>query len=192
MRFSGAFSVSVFKRIAPVLFLILVPASSFLFAQSSLLYAEAQLVSGYSTAKNDWIFFSRHQSEANQKPSLGLDYLKRFSTARGDFALLAFQGRLAINAEAKRTLEPQVYNAYFKFKFPFADLWIGHNRPAFGLSSVFDTHAHLLPTLVMEGYGFDRDRGIGLNRDIVQGSWAISLTTGSGMPLRLRGNYLLS
>lgn len=127
-----------------------------------------------------------------QKPSLGFDYVQRFSKPAGDFAVLAVQARLAWNAKGGQTLEPQLYNAYLKLKFPWADIWAGHNRPAFGLSSVFDIHGQILPTLVMQGYGYDRDWGFGLSRDFSAGSWGISLTAGSGMPLRLKGNYLLS
>ncbi len=132
------------------------------------------------------------QPAAMQKPSLGFDYVQRFAKATGDFAILAVQGRLAWNAGGESRLEPQLYNAYIRFKFSLADLWAGHNRPAFGLSSVFDTHAHLLQTLAMDGYGYDRDWGLGLNRDLPKGNWSLSLTTGSGMPFRLQGNYLLS
>jgi hypothetical protein len=180
------------KRLAFFLFLAATWPAANGFAQSSLFYLEAQGVAGYSTAQNKWIFSSLHPDHVMQKPSLGFDYLKRFSGERGDFAILSIQARLAWDGEDKRALEPQIYNAYLKFKFPAFDLWVGHNRPAFGLSSVFDNHSLILPTLVMNGFGFDRDWGIGLGRDISGGSWGISLTAGSGMPLRFEGNSLLS
>jgi hypothetical protein len=41
----------------------------------------------------------------------------------------------------------------------------------------------------MMGTGFDRDWGVGLQRDFPWGDAAVSLTTGSGMPLYFRGNY---
>lgn len=180
------------KRLALFLFVALgFPAAEAL-GRGSLFYFEAQAVGGYSGARDRIIFYSMDQSEVMQKPSLGFDYVQRFSAAGGDFAVLALQGRLALNASGVRTLEPQLYNAYFKFKLPPADLWAGHNRPALGLSSVFDTHSHLLPSLAMHGYGFDRDWGVGLSRDFAQGNWAASLTAGSGMPLRLGKSYLLS
>ncbi len=47
-------------------------------------------------------------------------------------------------------------------------MWIGHNRPAFGLSSYFDSHGLLLRTLAIEGFGYDRDWGVGLYKDF---SW---------------------
>lgn len=162
------------------------------FAQTSLFYLEAQGIAGYSSAQDKWIFYTMHPDHVMQKPSLGFDYLQRFSRETGDFAILAVQARLAWDGNGKKALEPQLYNAYLKFKFPAVDLWVGHNRPAFGLSSVFDSHSLILPTLVMNGFGFDRDWGVGLGRDIARGSWGVSLTAGSGMPLRLEGNSLLS
>lgn len=162
------------------------------FAQSSLFYLEAQAVSGYSSAGDKWIFYSMHPDHVMQKPSLGFDYVQRFSGETGDFAVLAVQARMAWDGEGKKAFEPQLFNAYLKFKLPAFDLWGGHNRPAFGLSSVFDNHALILPTLVMMGFGFDRDWGAGLSRDFARGSWGVSLTSGSGMALRFKGNYLLS
>ena len=108
--------------------------------------------------------------EVMQKPSLGFDYVQRFSGATGDFAVLAVQGRLAWNQEGEKTFEPQLYNAYLKFKLTAADLWIGHNRPRFGLSSVLDSHGTLLQPLAMMGFGFDRDWGIGFDKDFAGGS----------------------
>jgi hypothetical protein len=157
-----------------------------------LFYLEAQGVAGYSTAGDKWVFYSLHPDDVMQKPSLGFDYVQRFSRETGDFAVLAVQARLAWDANGEKKLEPQLYNAYLKFKFPAVDFWVGHNRPAFGLSSAFDVHAQLLPTLVMNGYGYDRDWGAGLGRDFARGSWGISLTTGSGMPLEFGDNYLFS
>ncbi len=125
-----------------------------------------------------------------QKPSLGFDYIQRLSGNTRDYGVLAFQVRLAYNKDGDKKIEPQIYNAYFKYKAGFSDLWIGHNRPAFGISSYLDSHSQLLPTLAMMGYGFDRDWGIGLSRDLAWGDVSASFTAGSGMPLYLRGNYL--
>ena len=182
----------MFKRLPLFLFLALFFPAGEVLGQGSLFYLEAQAVGGYSAARDRWIFYSLDQSEAMQKPSLGFDYVQRLSGETGDFAVLAIQGRLTLNASGDRTLEPQIYNAYIKFKLALADLWAGHNRPALGLGSVFDTHSHLLPALAMYDYGFDRDWGVGLGRDFARGNWAVSLTAGSGMPLRLKGNYLFS
>jgi hypothetical protein len=133
-----------------------------------------------------------------QKPSLGFDYLKRFSGEAGDWGTLAFQGRLALTEDRKDEasagerykLEPQVYNAYFKLKTPGPYVWIGHNRPAFGLSSYFDSHGLLLRTLAIQGFGYDRDWGGGLYKDFSWGDISASLTTGTGMPVYTEGNYM--
>jgi len=175
-----------------LLFLLAILVAGTSFAQTSLFYLEAQGIAGYSSSQDKWVFYSLHPDDAMQKPSLGFDYLQRFSGETGDFAVLAVQARLAWDADGEQKFEPQLYNAYLKLKFPGVDFWLGHNRPAFGLSSAFDVHSQVLPTLVMYGYGHDRDWGAGLSRDFSRGSWGVSLTTGSGMPLRFGDNYLFS
>lgn len=180
------------SRRLPFYFLLAIFAAGRISAQSSLFYFEAQGVAGYSSALDKWVYYSLHPDDVMQKPSLGFDYLQRFSRETGDFAILAVQARLAWDAEGEKKLEPQLYNAYLKFKLPAVDFWVGHNRQAFGLSSAFDVHSQVLPTLVMYGYGYDRDWGAGLGRDFSRGSWGLSLTTGSGMPLEFSGNYLFS
>jgi hypothetical protein len=161
-------------------------------AQSTLLFLEAEAVAGYSSSLKKPVYYSYNQRETMQKPSLGFDYIARFSGKTKDFGVLAVQVRFAYNQSGGKTVEPQIYNAYFKYKAGFADIWIGHNRPAFGLTSYFNNHADLMPTLSMTGYGYDRDWGVGLNRDLPWGDVAVSITTGSGMPLYFRGNYLAS
>jgi len=161
-------------------------------AQNYLFYLELQGVGGYSTAAKKLVFYSQEQGEAMQKPSLGFDYVQRFSGESGDFAILAVQGRVAWNAEEGKAFEPQLYNAYLKFKLRPFDLWIGHERPSFGLVSVLDSHGLLLQPLDMRGYGFDRDWGMGLQKQSEKGDFGLSLTTGSGMDLRFRGNYFIA
>ncbi len=180
------------KTVAWLVFLTAILTFGQGYAQTSLFYLETQGVAGYSSAQGKWIFYNMHPDHVMQKSSLGFDYLQRFSRETGDFAILAVQARLAWDGEGKKAVEPQLYNAFLKLKLPGIDFWVGHNRPAFGLSSIFDNHSLILPTLVMYRFGFDRDWGFGLSRDIARGSWGISLTAGSGMPLRLEGNYLLS
>lgn len=159
-------------------------------AQSSLFYLEAQGVAGYSSAAKEAIYYSMSQDEAMQKPSLGFDWIRRLSGASGDFGSLGLQMRLAYNHEPDPEAEIQIYNAFFRYKAGFADVWLGHDRPAFGLSSYFDSHGLLLHTLGMMGYGFDRDWGAGVYRDFAWGNAAASITTGSGMPLEFEGNWL--
>jgi hypothetical protein len=64
------------------------------------------------------------------------------------------------------------------------------NKPKFGLSAVLDNHGALLQSLAMMGFGFDRDWGVGLDKDFAGGSAGLSLTAGSGMALNLKGNFL--
>jgi hypothetical protein len=169
--------------------ILLAAAAIPLRAQSYLFYLELQGVGGYSTAAQKIVYYSQEQLESMQKPGLGFDYVQRFSGESGDFAILAVQGRLAWNAAEGKTFEPQLYNAYLKFKLRPFDLWIGHERPSFGLASVLDSHGLLLQPLDMRGFGFDRDWGVGLLSQSEKGDFGLSLTSGSGMDLRLRGNY---
>jgi hypothetical protein len=158
-------------------------------ASDYLLYLEAQGVAGYSNRTDEPFYYSWMADEVMQKPSLGLDFLKRLSSEAGDFGSFALQYRLAWDDPEDR-FQSQLYNAWFKYKADWSDLWLGHNRPAMGLASVFDTHGLLLPTLPMYGFGFDRDWGAGGSRDLDWGNISLSLTTGSGMPVRFDGNYL--
>ncbi len=156
-----------------------------------LLYFEAQGIAGYSSELNKTIYYSMNPDAEMQKPSLGFDYIKRFSGESGDVATLAFQGRLALTVDgSKYKLEPQIYNAYLKMKTPGPYVWVGHNRPAFGLSSYFDSHGLLLRTLAIQGFGYDRDWGVGTYKDFSWGDISASATTGSGMPFLLKGNYM--
>jgi len=181
-------------RFAAAAILAALLAAPTLRASGYLLYFELQGVAGYSSAAKKTVFASMDDMEAMQKPSIGFDYVQRFSGATGDIAVLAIQGRLALNAaeDSDRRVEPQLYNAYLKVKAGFADIWVGHNRPKFGLAAFYDTHGHLLQTLAMRGYGFDRDWGLGVERDFAWGNAGVSVTAGSGMPLAFHGNYFAS
>ncbi len=77
-----------------------------------------------------------------------------------------------------------------KVKTPLSYVWVGHNRPAFGLSSYFDSHGLILRTLAIQGFGYDRDWGAGLYRDFSWGDVSASVTTGTGMPVYFKGNYM--
>jgi hypothetical protein len=182
----------MFKKKLVGALLVITASAPYLSAQSYLFYLEAQGIAGWSSAAKKVVFHSMSPSEVMQKPSLGFDYVQRFSGASGDFAVMAIQGRLSVNTEGGITLEPQIYNAYLKLKTGLADIWIGHNKPKFGLSAVLDNHAPLLQPLSMMGYGFDRDWGVGLERDFSGGSAGFSLTAGSGMALKIDGSYFLA
>ena len=183
------------KIIAAAVLALLVSASP-VFGKSYLLYLEAQGVGGYSTENDEATYYSMNPVDVMQKPSVGFDYLQRFSSDTGDWGSFALQMRLAYNEAYRETGEDefqvQLYNAFFKYKAGFADLWVGHSRIAFGLGSYLDSHALLLQPLAMYGYGFDRDWGVGATRDFDWGNVSFSYSTGTGMPLEFDGNYLLS
>jgi hypothetical protein len=184
------------SRIVVLVILVLMIWVSPAFAKSYLLYLEAQGVGGYDSVKDGPVYYSMNPLDVMQKPSVGFDYLQRFSSETGDWGSFALQMRLAYN-ESYRTsgedeFQPQIYNAFFKYKAGFADLWIGHNRIAFGLGSYLDSHGLLLQPLDMYGYSYDRDWGVGANRDFEWGNVSFSYSTGTGFPLRFDGNYLFS
>lgn len=159
-----------------------------------LLYFEAQGIAGYSSQQDKALYYSMNPDAEMQKPSVGFDYLHRFSGEAGDWGSLGLQGRLALTVfeDGTEKIEPQAYNAWFKVKTPISDVWVGHNRPALGLGSYFDSHPLILRTLPIQGFGYDRDWGVGSNRDFSWGNLQLSATTGTGMPVYLKGNYLLA
>ena len=183
---------SIFK--IPVLgALFVVALATMALGDNYLLYFEAQGVAGYSSKDDRPIYYSMNPDAEMQKSSIGFDYLHRFSSESGDWGALGLQGRLAliVNNGVER-VEPQLYNAWFKAKTPVSDLWIGHNRPALGLGSYFDSHPLILRTLPIQGFSYDRDWGIGSYRDFSWGNLQLSATTGSGMPVYFKGNYMLA
>jgi len=178
------------KRSIVTLLLFGTLASGSLHAQNTLFFLELQAVGAYSTEARAFELFSLMPEDVMQKPSVGFDFVERLSGRSRDIGVLAVQARLAYDQEGGHKFQPQLYNAYLRLKAGFADFWAGHARPALGLSYGLDSHALLLPAPAMLGYGFDRDWGVGLHRDFSWGDAAVSLTTGSGMPLYFRANYL--
>lgn len=185
---------SIFSKRLPLLALALLAISTPAYGDSHLLYFEAQGIAGYSSLQSKAIYYSMNPDAEMQKPSVGFDYLHRFSGETGDWGSFGLQGRLALSVyeDGSKKLEPQIYNAWFKAKTPLSDVWIGHNRPALGLGSYFDSHPLILRTLPIQGFGYDRDWGVGTYRDFSWGNLQLSATTGSGMPVYLKGNYMLA
>lgn len=180
---------SMFNRLILGLLLLALPKMAQ--AADHLLYFEAQGITGYSSQLEKPVYYSMNPDAEMQKPSIGFDYLKRFSGESGDWGTFALQGRLALTVDGEdKRFETQFYNAYFKLKTPGPYVWVGHNRPAFGLSSYFDSHGLILRTLAIQGFGYDRDWGAGLYRDFSWGDISASVTTGTGMPAYLKGNYM--
>jgi hypothetical protein len=163
-------------------------------ASDHLLHFEAQEVFGYSSALQKTIPYSFEPDAEMQTPSVGFDYMKRFSSEFGDVATLYVQGRLALTDEQDDgyKIEPQLYPAFLKVKTPWSYVWFGHNRPSFGLSSYLDSRSLLLRTLSIQGFGYDCDWGTGAYRDVSWGDISVSVTTGSGMPLRVTGNNYMT
>ena len=159
---------------------------------NNLLFFEMQGITSYRQQEKEIVWYSHHPHETMQKPSFGLDYLRRFRTAGQDRGYLAIQARLAFDEHEEFKFEPQLYNAYYNFKIMRSDLWIGHNKTALGLSSYLDNHALLIADNSMSSLNFDRDWGIGFNTEKQYTDYRFSLTTGSGMPLYFKNNYLFS
>ena len=159
------------------------------YADNTLIYFEAQGIGGYSSGEHKAVYHSFDKHDAMQKNSLGVDLLHKFSGHSGDWGAAALQFRLAYDDDDK-DLTPQFYNAYLKYKTSTGDIWGGHNRIAYGLSSYWDTHSDLIGDLTMQGVGFDRDWGVGYNYDYEKGNISASLTSGTGMNIRDYGNWL--
>lgn len=168
-----------------LLFFLLLPVDNL--QAGDLLYFEAQGIAGYSTSQHKIIYHSASQHDVMQKNSLGFDYLHKFSGESGDFGTAALQARFAYN-DAQHNYSPQIYNAWLKAKSQNGDFWLGHNRVAFGLASYWDTHADLLGDLTMNGISFDRDWGTGWSYDTENGNISASLSSGTGMNYRAKGN----
>jgi len=161
-------------------------------AENSLFFIEAQEVIGYSNRSDTPIWYSDNQKAEMQKPSLGFDFIHRFSNEYRDWATLAIQARMAYNQTGNPIWEPQLYNAYVKVKTQPVDVLAGHIRPAIGINSYLDGHALLVHNFTMHGLGYDRDWGLGLNRDFDWGNVYLTATNGSGMPIYFLDNYLLA
>lgn len=185
---------SIFRKRTAFLVLTIIGITTSAYGDSHLLFFEAQGIAGYSSLQSKAIYYSMNPDAEMQKPSLGFDYLHRFAGESGDWGSFGLQGRLAVSAyeDGAKKVEPQAYNAWFKVKAPWSDVWIGHNRPALGLGSYFDSHPLILRTLPIQGFGYDRDWGIGSYRDFSWGNLQLSATTGTGMPIYFNGNYLLA
>jgi len=75
-------------------------------AADHLLYLEGQGYSAILSALRKTILYSMNPDAEMQKPSLGFDYLQRFSGDTGDVATLAIQCRLALTQPRKVVIRP--------------------------------------------------------------------------------------
>jgi hypothetical protein len=162
-------------------------------ADEQLLFVEGQMVGGYSSLDNDLVLYSHHFKDAMQKPSLGFDYIRKFNNGYRDTGTLAIQYRVAYNRSISPRFESQIYNLYYKHKFPGFDVWLGSNKPAAGLPSYSDNHASLLSDMTMKVFNYDRDWGVGADLDKDWWRVSISATNGAGMRIyNKHGNYMLA
>ncbi len=162
-------------------------------ADDQLLFLEGQLVGGYSRLADEAILYSYHPHEAMQKPSVGFDYIRKFNNGYRDTGTLAIQYRVAYNDTLKPRYQSQLFNFYYKHKFPGVDVWLGSNKPATGLSSYNDNHSALLYDMTMKVFTYDRDWGIGAEMDKDWMKVSVSATNGAGMNIyNKEGNYMLA
>ncbi|NPV84234.1 MAG: hypothetical protein HPY46_11720 [Candidatus Aminicenantes bacterium] len=160
--------------------------------RNALYFFELQAVSAYNFSEKSFESFSYLSHHPMQKNGLGLETLVRFYRRKADLGFLSLQARAVYDSEHDLPIRFQLYNAFFRFKIPLAEIWSGHSKPALGLNYNLDNHALLLPDATMLGHNLDRDWGVGLHHDFRWGDSALSLTTGSGMSLKFHRNYLLS
>lgn len=175
-----------------LLVLVLWLAIGAITAQSHLVTLEGQLAGSYNSLDSELNPWTHHPHEVMQKPSVGLDYTGRLGSPHRSIANLALQLRLAWDENADSNLGLHIYNAYLKLKGRNYDLWLGHNKPAFGLNQGLDNHALLLPDNSMSGLVFDRDWGAGIDFDKQELNLNLSIGTGSGMPLETEGSWQAS
>ena len=93
---------------------IIIAALSRVLASDSLIYLETQMVAGYSSLQEKIIYYSMNQNMAMQKPSVGIDLIKKYSSDYGDWGTLAVQARVAYDYTYYNHLETEIFNAYFK------------------------------------------------------------------------------
>lgn len=140
-----------------------------------------------------------------QVNSIGGIYFQKFAGSSGDWAAINLQFDLAwtgapLNVSNRlgtsllvkymdRPLLFRLHQADFELKRlgAFTTLWVGHNRPAFGLNPVVDTHGTTWHTLAMQNLGVEEDWGVGGNGYLGSTDYRFSLTTHSDMAIDDKG-----
>ena len=160
-------------------------------AGSSVLYAEVDLLVGYSEL-NEWVG-ERHGA---QKNSVGFEYFRKVSNDFGDYLTCDLQARLVYDSAlpADNAWALEIHNAWVEYKLGLGrNIRIGHFSPAFGLEPGVDTHGTLLQTLAGRDIGFKKDWGIAYRGALGSLDYTIAAQTGSGMAIeRKDGSYLAS
>lgn len=185
-------SVRSYPGPAKLLLLALLIATIPLFGLNDELSLDAQIVmSGYFD-EGTIELYSHNFLDVKQKPSLGLAYNLQFNRKGDNFGYLAFQGRMAYSEHTDSNLQFQLYDAYADISLENFDLWAGHHRTPVGLSSYLDSHPLIMSDNTYSGLNFNRDWGVGIGFDRHYPSVNLALTTGSGMPLKMKENFLFS
>lgn len=175
-----------------LLLLAVMLASNPLWALDQELSFEAQLAVSGNFDEGTLELYSHHPLDVKQKPALGVDYRLHYNSQGEDRGYLAFQGRVAYSETRDSNLELQLYDAYANIVLKDFDLWAGHHRTPVGLSSYLDSHHFIMFDNTFSGLNFNRDWGVGVAFDRHYPNVNLALTTGSGMPLKLKDNFLLS
>jgi hypothetical protein len=140
-----------------------------------------------------------------QLNDIGGSYFQKFAGKSGDWAALNLQYDIAWTGSTVDVPQPlgtslltrynmrpllfRLHQADFELKRlgAFTTLWVGHNRPAFGLNPVIDTHGTTWHTLVMQNLGVEEDWGVGGNGYLGSTDYRFSVTTHSDMALDDKG-----
>lgn len=175
-----------------LLLLALLIAISPLAALNDELSIDAQIaMSGYFE-EGTFELYSHDPLDVKQKPSLGLAYNLQLDSKGNNYGYLALQGRVAYSEHTDSNLQFQLYDAYAKVALAEFDLWAGHHRTPVGLSSYLDSHPLIMSDNTYSGLNFNRDWGLGIAFDRHYPHVNLALTTGSGMPLKIKENFLFS
>lgn len=140
-----------------------------------------------------------------QVNSIGGNYFQKFAGSSGDWGAINLQFDLAwlgstldvphplgtslYSPYNMRPLQFRLHQADFELKRlgMFTTLWVGHNRPAFGLNPVLDTHGTTWHSFAMANLGVEEDWGVGGNGYLGATDWRFSLTNHSDMALDSKG-----
>jgi len=175
----------------------------------------------FSTWSGDSIFkkeiiiggsWSDERGEIGGKHSVGFEFLKKFSNAKGDWASLLIQTRLArydrqsmlintmrmepAHVDGTHDWEFEFHDAYFMYSGPFKgrfNVRLGHFDVPFGLEQNIDTHSTLVQIMSMRNVGFKKDWGLSVGGHLPETDYEFAFTRGTGVEYRERGeNYLVS
>lgn len=164
---------------------------------ASLYNWEAQAIAGYHDGLT--------AQGLPQVNSIGGIYFQKFAGSGGDWGALNLQFDLAWMGSTLDVPHPlgtslsinymdrpllfRLHQADFELKRlgMFTTLWVGHNRPAFGLNPVLDTHGTTWHSFAMQNLGVEEDWGVGGNGYLGSTDYRFSVTTHSDMAIDDKG-----